>query len=868
MIKSSISFFFFVMVVFCCSCGNESIENKKFPEKGELSVTWENVSNFISERPGFRVKFTIENNSDDILGNSGWALYFNQSPRNLIPGSVSETVKIEHINGDFYRLSPAPSFNLEPGKTISISADFEDWMIKEVDAPLGLYFVFSDEEGNELSRVPVEDYTIKPFEKPEQMNRFRNDETPIPTPEWQFGENENLTILENQHLNKIIPKPVFLQDGNGSVKLNSGLMIHYHSQLKTEAEILASLLSQVTGIQPLIMESSTTAPNIITLKTGNILVNGVNKEAYHLVIEQEGISISGSDPSGVFYGIQSLLALLPVETFENPTDTLELKAVVIKDAPAFGYRGLHLDLARNFQKKSTVLKLIDILSFYKLNKLHMHITDDEGWRIEIEELPELTEVGGFRGHTLDEKEYLAPAYGSGPFPDPETSHGNGFFTREEFKEIIRYAHERHIEVIPEINMPGHARAAIYAMQARYRKLMSEGKQNEAEAYLLTDFSDTSVYFSAQAYDDNVICVCKESVYHFYETVVDDLIEMYEEADVPLLTIHTGGDEVPGGVWEGSPICQEFLKENPQINGAKDLQPYFVRRLVEILNKKNLTIAGWEEVAMKFLDDGSWITNTEFTDKNVLPYVWNSLWGNQDLGYRLANGGYPVILCNVNFYYFDMAWNKDPKEPGLYWGGFVNTRNGFEFIPYDLFKSMTVNPMGIPFDEEGDFKTMERLSPDSKKNILGIQGELWSETVKGQDMLEYYYLPKLLGLAERAWQGQADWGSITDKKRRAAAINKDWNVFANTIGQNEFPRLDYIFGGYNYRIPVPGARIIDGRLHANLSYPGMTIRYTTDGTEPDENANSYTEPEEVTGTVKLRAFDTRGRGGRIVTLLAQ
>ena len=866
--RYSSAIFCFAMLLLITNCQPGSDKTSLIPNGRQVKISWENISNFIADVPRFRVEFTIENNSDYTFKEQGWTLYFNQSPRKLIEGSVTGQASIENINGDFYRLSPSKGFLLNPGETVTISAEFEDWVIKETDAPLGIYFVFSDEEDNELARVPVVNYSIKPFENPEQINRFRNDQTPIPTPDWQFGQNEKLSLLESKRLYKIIPSPVAMLESGTTITLDSSLMIQYEAGLEREAEMLATWLSTLMKSKPRVRQGDREAPNIINLKSSSYSVKGISAESYQLVVEPEGISIIGGDAAGVFYGMQSLISLLPIDAIKEPAGSLKMKAVAIKDAPAFPYRGFHLDLARNFQDKSTVLKLIDILSFYKLNKLHLHLTDDEGWRIEIEELPELTLVGAFRGHTLDEKEYLAPAYGSGPFPDPSTSHGSGYLTREDFKEIIKYAYDRHIEVIPEINMPGHARAAVYAMNARYERLMKEGNQQAAEEYLLSDPDDTSTYLSAQYYNDNVVCVCKESVYRFYETVVDDLIEMYDEAEVPLKMIHTGGDEVPSGVWEGSPICKDFLRERSLMDGARNLQTYFFSRLVKLLKPKDLAIGGWEEVAMKFMEDGSWIANKEFAGKNVVPFVWNSLEGNQDLGYRLANGGYQVVLCNVNHFYFDLAYNKHPNEPGLYWGGFVNTRTAFEFVPYDLFKSETVNPMGIPFDEKKDLGNLERLKPEARSNILGLQAELWSETVKGQDTLEYDYLPKLIGFAQRSWQGQAGWGFIEDKTLRNEAIEREWNVFVNSMARRELPRLDYIFGGYHYRIPVPGARIIDNLLHANLSFPGMIIRYTTDGSDPDEGSSEYTQPVQVSGTVKLRAFDTRGRGGRVVSLEAR
>ena len=358
-----------------------------------------------------------------------------------------------------------------------------------------------------------------------------------------------------------------------------------------------------------------------------------------------------------------------------------------------------------------------------------------------------------------------------------------------------------------------------------------------------------------------MCVCKDAVYRFYETVVDDIIEMYSEAEIPLTTIHTGGDEVPVGAWEKSPECFRFLKKNPTIGNVRNLQSYFFGRIVELLKERNLDIAGWEEVVMEFTGPREWSPNPVFIDQNVIPYVWNSIWGNQDLGYKLANGGYPIILCNVNNFYFDLAYNHHPDEPGHYWGGFVNTRKAFELVPFDLFKSTFEDQMGHPFDSDNDFKDMVRLKPEAMENIIGLQGELWSETIKNKEMLEYYYLPKTLGLAERAWAGQPVWGSIEEIGERKDVILDAWNAFVNTVGQREFPRLDYIFGGFNYRIPPPGAKIRDGTLYANITYPGLTIRYTTDGTEPDEKSNVYDKPVQVSGDVILKTFNAPGRSSR-------
>ena len=233
-------------------------------------------------------------------------------------------------------------------------------------------------------------------------------------------------------------------------------------------------------------------------------------------------------------------------------------------------------------------------------------------------------------------------------------------------------------------------------------------------------------------------------------------------------------------------------------------------------------------------------------RNVVPYIWNNIFDYPDLGYRLANAGYKVVLCNVSNFYFDLAYSKDPKEPGLYWAGFVDTRDAWTFAPFDMFKTTTKNAMGQNLDlETGSMNAgakskiiVEHLKPEARKNILGVEAQIWSETIKGREMLEYYMLPKLIGFAESAWAAERKWETINDKAEREALIQKEWNGFANTLAKRELPRLSYLNGGYNYRVPPPGAVIENGMLKANSEFPGLIIRYTTDGTEPIGNSTEY------------------------------
>ncbi|MCX6224772.1 MAG: chitobiase/beta-hexosaminidase C-terminal domain-containing protein, partial [Bacteroidia bacterium] len=207
----------------------------------------------------------------------------------------------------------------------------------------------------------------------------------------------------------------------------------------------------------------------------------------------------------------------------------------------------------------------------------------------------------------------------------------------------------------------------------------------------------------------------------------------------------------------------------------------------------------------------------------------------------------------------------PREPGLYWGGYQDARDPFVLIPFDAFKSAVYDQYGQVTGKDDPYPALDRLKPENHKNILGLQAQLWTETVKGQEMMEYYVLPKLFAYAEKAWAAAPLWESDPDMGSRTRKIDMDWNEFANRIGKREFPRLDHLFGGFNYRIPLPGAIIDDGMLKVNIAYPGLTIRYTVDGSVPTMDSPVYNGPAEVHGTVKLAAFSSSGRPGRSIEL---
>lgn len=857
---------FFASAILVAGC---TADREKFPASEEIAVRWELVTNFTDEPNVFEANFELTNNSNLTLTDKNWTLFFNMAPRQLLSPKTPQGANLHHINGDWYKLKPSKNFVLQPGKSIIINYRGVEAVIKETDRPLGLYFVFYDDQGAEEKIVEAVTYSWVPFTKPEQINRNAEDEEPIPTADRIYKNNLEINNINEAGLQHIIPSPVKMQTGSGMFNLTSQTEIYHRNGLENEARYLAASLNDLTGNE---FKTVTTKKGNkpITLQLENFKVANISKEAYKLQISDDGILITGSDPAGVFYGIQSLRALIPIEAYQKKSSSISLPNVAVEDAPRFTFRGLHLDVSRNFQTKETILRLLDLISFYKINRFLFYTTEDEGWRLEIKDLPELTTVGAQREHTSGkETPVLHPAYGSGPFAKAEGKFGHGYYTREDFIEILKYANERHIKVIPELNFPGHARAAIKAMEARYERLMNEGKETEADEYRLIDPQDTSVYLSAQGYKDNVVSVARESVFHFYEKVVDEIAAMYTEAGLKLDEFHTGGDEVPEGAWTHSPLASALMKKHPEIRDPKNLQSYFFRELVMRLKTRNLQIHGWEEVALMKTQNGEYIPNPEFAKENVVPYIWNNMFDYPDLGYRLANAGYSVVLCNVSNFYFDLAYSKDPLEPGLYWAGFVDTRHAWTFAPFDMFKTTSKNSMGKKIDLESGGSEgkggiiVEHLKSEARKNILGVEAQIWSETIKGREMLEYYMLPKLLGFAESAWAAERAWETIGNKSERENLIQQHWNGYANALGKKELPRLNYLNGGYNYRVPAPGAVIENGKLKANVEYPGLIIRYTTDGTEPTVNSLQYKMPAEVTGTVRLKSFDAADRGSRTV-----
>lgn len=807
-----------------------------------LQLRWQLEEDVFQGMAGLsRVAFTLTNRDTKPLPQSGWAIYFN-ALHSALPGSVTGGFTIEHLAGELHRLVPAPGFRgLAPGDSVHIA--YLTWLLVNISfVPKGPYLVFDDAR---TRGYPLTDYAALPFER-----RWATDGrgARVVTPQDQYALDAVIRDIPASDLPPVFPTPLAVVGGSGTLRLAGLPVIQAPDSLRNEAALAEEYLRAYFGSR----RPAGGPP--LRLELGAV-EGQTSAEAYLLVVDaRDGIRIVGASPAGVFYGLQSLRDLLPPP---SSAGAAALPALRVVDAPRFGYRGLMLDVARNFQPKALVLRTLDLLARYKLNILHFHLTDDEGWRVEIPSLPELTSVGARRGHTLDSGAFLPPAYGSGP--EADRPWGSGFFSRADFIEILRYAAARHIEVIPELEMPGHARAAIKAMEARARAGDTQ--------FRLIDPADTSKYTSAQDFHDNVMNPALESTYQFIERVVGDLVATYREAGVPLRHLHMGGDEVPAGVWQGSPVVQTYLKAH-NLPGVNDLWYVFYGRVEQILKAQGVGLGGWEEIAVrKTVRDGqpAIIPNPEFAGV-TRAYVWNNIpgWGAEDLAYRLANGGFDVILSPASNLYLDLAWNSNPEEPGHQWGGFVDLRKPFQFIPFDYYRNERVDRRGEPLNPSV-FVGKDRLTDYGRTHILGLQGNLWSETLGADGRLDYQLLPKLLGLAERAWAPDPDWAVEPDSARAESLYRDAWSRFVNVLGKRELPRLDREVPGVNYRIPTPGLVADGGVVHCSVELPGFTLRYTTDGSEPTAQSPEVKGSIPFRGTISVAAFSTTGRRGHTARL---
>ncbi len=757
-------------------------------------------------------KFTLTNNSGGELA-PGWEIWYNALGSHTTT-IESEPVGVEFARGTLYKMRPAQKYTpLKSGETLEMAFD-STRPTKNAMAPEGMFLVTAAGE-----KFPVA-FTFDRLPLPN--NGRREYERNLDAGEWQLEQTD------------INPAPKSVTGGEGTTSVSRTIRLESADEFSSEAVILADKLTSGWNA-----EISDAGETTVSLIADAALFPEARPEGYKIEIADGAVKIYASDPRGAFYGAQTLVDMLKGKTLPA---TLEDMTVV--DWPDFGFRGQHIDISRNYTSKENMLRLIDLLASYKLNVLHWHFSDDEGWRLEIPGLPELTEVGARRGYTLDESDMLVPAY-SGGF-DPLTNTGTGYLTPAEFVEMLKYAAQRHVTIIPEIESPGHARAARIAMNVRYRKYIDTDPAKAIE-FLLDDFDDISIYNSAQDYGDNVMNVALPSTYRFMEKVVDEIAAMYATAGIPLEMIHVGGDEVPHGSWTGSPIAQKFMEENG-IADFTALGEYYILRVNDILKTRGIKMTGWQELVEGRSDA------FRAAVKDNIGYVncWNTNGAFAETPYHLANLGYPVVLSNVGNFYLDLAYSDHPDERGHWWGGFIDDQRAFSMQPYNIYASVRRDDRGNPVDNSSAGEGLVKLTPEGAKNILGLQGQLWAETIRNFDMTTYYLLPKMFGLTERAWNARPEWANGPEGQ---SAFLADYARFNAIATEREMPWL--ASQGYDFRLPPPGIYIENGILYANSSIPAAEIRYTTDGTDPTANSTLWTAPVETSAkqvTAKLFYLD--------------
>ncbi len=475
----------------------------------------------------------------------------------------------------------------------------------------------------------------------------------------------------------IIPVPDKIEKGEGKFLINKGTTLYTNERSSANLDYFRSFLVPATGLN-LDIQKVKPVSNSINLELDK--ESGIAEEGYFLEITTTGVLIKGSSETGLFYGLVTLLQLLPPTVYSGRSTGHEewsLPLLKIDDSPRFAYRGLMLDVSRTFFDLTVVKKHLDWMAHHKLNKFHWHLTDDNGWRIEIKKYPDLTLKGAWRGVG----EVLEPAFGSG-----KQRYG-GFYTQDQIKEVVEYAAKRHIEIIPEIDLPGHSKAVT----ASYPQVACDGDDDG---------------LSVQGVAQNVWCVGKEENFKMLGNIIKELAKLF-----PSEHIHIGGDEVNYTSWDNCPHCKALMAKEG-MKSHDELLNYFVRRMEQIVEKNGKHMSGWDEI----LEGGK-------LNPDSRVYAWRSV----AKGVESVTKGQPTIMMPGAYCYLDMK--QSPVERGHNWAGIVT-----------LEKSYSLDPIGTA-----------NLTNEQAKLVLGVQGALWTELLGWPPrFIDYQIYPRIAAIAEVGW----------------------------------------------------------------------------------------------------------------------
>jgi len=505
----------------------------------------------------------------------------------------------------------------------------------------------------------------------------------------------------------IVPAPASMISGKGYFRLTPKISIITNTGNKAVKDIAGLINRHLTEFYNF---SALPIENGSTEKNGSIIINldenySTNPEGYKLTVTKNYIEICSSAPNGIFYGIQTLFQMMPPEKKE--ISKIKIKCAKIEDYPRFSWRGLHLDVCRHFMPKEFILKYLDYMAMHKLNTFHFHLTDDQGWRIEIKKYPLLTQIGAVRSETLVGRYSKDNAvYDGTPY--------SGFYTQEDIKEIVKYAAERYITVVPEIEMPGHALAALSA----YPELGCTG----------------GPYKSATKWGvfDDVMCAGKESTFKFLEGVLEVIISLF-----PSSYIHVGGDECPKVRWHDCPLCQQRMKDE-SLADEHQLQSYFIQRIEKFINGKGRKLIGWDEI----LEGG------------LAPNAAVMSWRGEEGGISAAGQQHFVVMTPGSHCYLDHYQGDKETEP-LAIGGYTPLEKiyGYEPVP-------------------------AALSAENARFVMGAQGNVWTEYMASTAHVEYMVYPRAAALSEVLWSPKESRDYPSFMKRMKTMVKRYKNIGLN------------------------------------------------------------------------------------------
>ena len=517
-----------------------------------------------------------------------------------------------------------------------------------------------------------------------------------------FGQSNAITL---------IPQPVSLEVKTGSFSLTNSTTIQLSEQnaeLQQVGRFLSETINRASGFKPAVETGAggNSKSNVIVFSLNKNADATLGNEGYKLQVNTDRVVVEANKPAGLFYGMQTLLQLLPKEIASKSVvkrDDWNIPAVNITDYPRFAWRGLMFDVVRHFFTKQEVKDFIDEMVKYKFNLLHLHLTDDEGWRIQIKTLPRLTEVGAWR---------VARTGTFGDFPKPtpdEPRDYGGFYTHEDIKELVQYAKDRFVNILPEVDVPGHSLAAI----ASYPELSCTP---EAKNYKVRSGEKIMNWYSGgfTALIDNNLCPANEKVYTFLDKVFTEVAQLF-----PFEYIHMGGDECAKNFWEKNPQIKQLMQRE-KLKDMHEVQSYFVKRVEKIIQSKGKKMIGWDEI----LEGG--------LAPNAAVMSWRGMKG----GIEAAKMGHEVVMSPTTFAYLDYMQGDEIYEPRVYATLRLKTAYSFEPVP-------------------------EGVDP---KYIKGGQANLWTEQVYNTRHLQYMIWPRSLAIAESVWsqKNKKNWNDFTKR----------------------------------------------------------------------------------------------------------